>query len=116
MRDFKLLNSDLDLSNYGLQLVSDLDYIQQKLAITLRLFRNEWFLNIDAGIDYYTDILKKDIDGARIEAVLKSAILAVPGVLALTSFDMNLSTSRQLTVDFSVSTDLGELTINEVLP
>lgn len=115
MRDLKLSDSDIDLSTYGMVLINDLDFIQQKLSIALRLFLGEWFLEISKGIPYYQDIFVKKYDAARIEAVLKTTILGVPGVLELTNFDMNYENPRKLTVSFSVSTDLGELTMSEEL-
>ena len=115
MRDIKIVNSDIDLGAYGIELVSGLDYIEQKLKIALRLFKGEWFLDISKGVTYYEDILVKNYDGSRIEAVLKTVILGVPGVLELLSFDMNYDNTRKLTVSFSVSTDLGELELIEVL-
>ena len=115
MRDLKLNNSDIDLSTYGLQLIENEDFITQKLRIALRLFYGEWFLDITQGVTYYEDILVKNPDGARIEAVLKSTILGVIGVNELLSFDMTLSADRTLTVTFSVNTDVGELNLIEVL-
>ncbi len=116
IRDIKLTSGgDIDLSNYSLELAFDADYISQKLAIVLRTFLGEWFLDTSAGIPYFEDILKKNYDPTRVEAVLKSAILDVPGVDQITAFDMNLEDPRTLVVSFTVNTDFGELEITEIL-
>lgn len=108
-------DGDIDLSGNGFELASDIDYIDQKLAIVLRSFLGDWFLDLSAGIPYFEDIFKKQYDPARIESVLKSAILSVLGVNKITAFDLNLVNPRELVVDFTVSTDFGELVISESL-
>ena len=115
IRDIKLNSSgDLDISTYDFEFVLDADYISQKLIIVLRTFLGEWFLDISAGIPYFEDILKKNYDPIRVESVLKSAILDVPGVDQITAFDMTLNSPRELVVSFTVTTDFGELEIDEV--
>jgi len=116
IRDIKINSlGDIDLSAYKFEFAFDADYIVQKLAITLRTFLGEWFLDTSAGIPYFEDILKKNYDPTRVESVLKSAILDVPGVDQITAFDMNLINPRTLIVTFTVTTDFGELEIEEVL-
>lgn len=116
IRDIKLTSDgEIDLSTYDLEFAFDADYIMQKLLIVLRTFLGEWFLDTSAGIPYFEDILKKNYDPSRVESVLKSAILDVPGVDQITAFDMNLIDPRTLVVTFTVTTDFGELEIEEVL-
>lgn len=112
MKDI-LLNTqnDIDVNLNNFRFAEEYVYIQQKLNIRLRLVQGEWFLDSTKGLPYFTDMLgKENIDGANIEALFKREILNTIGVDEITSFDMNLSSARQLTVQFSVNTDLGELT------
>jgi len=114
--DIQITNDgDIDLSNNAFMLATGIDYIKQKLSIVLRSFLGEWFLDISVGIPYFEDIMKKDFDPARVESVLKSAILSVLGVNQITAFDMNLVNPRNLVVTFTVNTDFGELNITESL-
>lgn len=116
IRDIKLTSlGDLDLSTYSMEFALNADYITQKLSVVLRTFLGEWFLDTSAGIPYFEDILKKNFDPTRVETVIKSAILDVPGVDQITSFDMSLINPRELVVSFVVTTDFGELEIEEVL-
>lgn len=116
INDIKLTNTgDIDIGAFKFEFVTGADYIIQKLAVVLRTFFGEWFLDTRAGIPYFEDILKKNYDPARIESVLKTAILDVPGVDQITAFDMNLVSPRQLEVNFTVNTDFGELEITELL-
>ncbi len=114
--DIKInLDGDIDLSELAFELVTEIEYIEQKLSIVLRFFLGEWFLDTSYGVPYFEDIFKKDYDPARIESVLKTQILAVLGVNQIVEFDLNLVNPRQLDVDFTVTTDFGELTISESL-
>lgn len=112
-----LLNgdNDLDLTTYNLRLAKTEDYIVQKLGVKLRTILGEWFLDTSVGVPYFQDIFKKQIDPATVESVIKAAILESPGIVSLLSFDMSLSADRQLTVSFSVESDVGELQITETL-
>ncbi len=113
--DIKInLSGDIDISLNNFQLAKDGDYIKQKLEIVLRTFLGEWFLNISDGVPYFEDIFKKNFNPARIETVIKAEILKVLGVDKITAFDMNLL-NRQLEIDFTVSTNYGELNITESL-
>jgi len=108
-------DGDIDLAGNAFELATGIDYIDQKLAIVLRSFLGDWFLDLSTGIPYFEDIFKKQYDPTRIESVLKTAILAVLGVNRITAFDLNLVNPRQLVVSFTVSTDFGELVISESL-
>lgn len=108
-------DGDLDLFGNTLTLVTEQDYLEQKLAIVLRSFLGDWFLDLSAGIPYFEDILKKQFDPIRIESILKSSIVNVLGVNKITAFDLNLINPRELVVNFTVNTDFGELEISEPL-
>lgn len=108
--------NDLDLSTYKLRFATEDTYIAQKLGVKLRTVLGEWFLDITKGVPHFEDIFGKNKDPAHSEAILKAKILESPGVVKITSFDMNLSETRELTVDFSVKADTGELiSITETL-
>lgn len=108
-------DGDIDLSGNSFELATGIDYIDQKLAIVLRSFLGDWFLDLSYGIPYFEDIYKKQYDPARVEAIMKAAILSVLGVDRITAFDLNLINPRELVVTFTVSTDFGELIISESL-
>ena len=118
MSDIKLgTDGDLDTTNNDLTIITGLDEVTQRLRQTLRTFQGEWFLNLEFGVSYYQDILKKNPNLDVISTVLKNAILSVPGVLDLLEFVFDFDiVSRILTVDFTVRASEGEITINEVLP
>ncbi len=117
MTDIKLDdNNDIAIENNDIVLITAVDEVRQRLLENLRTFKGEWFLDLELGIPYYQDILKKNIDLNVIETILKDAILDSPGVLELLDFSLDLDDStRQLDVNFTVRASEGEIVINETI-
>ena len=102
--DFKLDSShDLAIENFDLSLVSGVDQIMQNIDIRMRFFLGEWFLDVNAGLPYYTNVLKKDFEVGLLESSFKAQILGTPGVNNLSEFDLSLVSPRTLTVTFKAS-------------
>lgn len=103
--------NNLEISNFDLQITTDnLTYVSQKLRIRLSFFKGEWYLNMEFGLPYYDDILKKAPNLDNIEAIIKEQILDLPEIESITSFSMTLNTNRTLTVTFA-----AVLVTNEIL-
>lgn len=101
--------NDLDITRYRLSVTQDLEAIRQRIETTLRIFLRDWFLNEDLGVDYYGVVFQKNPDIFLVEAIIRSQILSVPLVNEITSFNIEYSPStRNLTVEFKVNTNLGE--------
>ena len=110
MSDIKMNveGSDLEIINGDLALTSGYDGVRQHLQQNLRAFKGEWFLDLDNGVPYFEDILKKNPNPVVLDGVLKDAILSTPGVIELLSFDLNyINSTRKLTLDFSVNSTDG---------
>lgn len=104
MIDFALdpKTGDLLIENFDFALVSDVDQIAQNLAIRLRFFNGEWFLNILEGIPYYQYFFIKNPNQIQVESFLKDEILNTPGVTELTAFSSDFDGSkRKFTVEFA---------------
>lgn len=109
-RDLKLSGGDFDVSSGDLELVSDGEAIVQAVSIALQFVRGEWFYDLEAGVPYFQDVLKKNPSPAVLQSTFRKAILDVRGVTAVTSLSFTLDTkTRSLTVDWSASTDIGLL-------
>ena len=105
------LNHDLYLVNYDLALVSDLAQVTQKLNCRLQFFAGEWFLDTTQGIDLYGNVFVKNPDLSTIQALFKSAILDVPDVNSIVSYDQSYDPrARSLSVTFTVDTVYGQTT------
>jgi len=99
---------DLYIPADDLVLVTGLEQLQQNLTIRLRFFLREWFLDENAGVPYYDDILIKNPNVPDIENILKSYILDTPDVIELLEFDTVFEpTQRTLEVSFKARTNFG---------
>lgn len=119
MSDIKLseLTSEIELSNGDFQLTESVDAIRQHLSQRLRTFLGEWFLDTTTGVPYYEKILVKNPIAQVIEETLVTVILGTPGVLELTSLELDLDgATRTLRVDFSVRSTDGPINFSELLP
>ena len=107
-----LLDDDNDLV-----ITTDLDFsrgvqaVLQSCRIACQMFAEEWFLDMDAGIRYWQDILgAKPASGiAAAKSEFRRALNSVDGVLKILQLDVTYDgTTRGMTVKFQVSTALGE--------
>lgn len=104
------LTHDLAISNNKLSLISGADEVTQRLRSRLKMFRGEWFLDLNKGVPYRTEVFVKGISTERIASAIKREILTTPGVLQLLSYSQSLDgASRLLSVDFQVLTSDGEI-------
>lgn len=106
---------DLVLENGDLVLSTGQEAIKQNILQRLRAYKGEWFLNIEDGVPYFQDILKKNPNPRAVDGAFKVAILGTPGVTELTSFDLKYDTvTRGLKLSFSVNTIEGSVDFSEI--
>jgi hypothetical protein len=117
MVDISLLETsgDWQLSNGDLVLTSDAQSIGtnpilQDILQKIKFFQGEWFLDNSLGVPWFQQILVKNPDLAKIEAIFIDLILSVPGVDALVSFEFtpNLP-NRSFTLSFQAQTTMGDI-------
>lgn len=101
-----------------LALVRGIDSIAQDLRHRCRTFTGEWFLALDAGMPWLTDILGvKNLNLSTVRALLRTLINDTPGVKTILALDVSLNAaSRELSISFRVDTDLGEFVETVVTP
>ena len=107
------LNQDGDAFlnlNGSIGRVRDFFQVVQHVTTRLRFYKGEWFLNTDAGVDYFGKILIKPSNLALTESLIKNEIINTPEVESLNSFEMVFdSFTRKLKIQFSAATVFGEL-------
>lgn len=98
----------IDPATGDIQLVDGAARVAQQIKVTLLLFLGEWFLDTSFGVPYMEDILVKNPRWGTVNAVLRTRIAAVPGVLRIRrlTLDLNRST-RHLSVTFEAETTFG---------
>lgn len=100
-------NNDLDLSDgKSARWVADDAAIAQQVAVRLRMHKGEWFGDLELGVDYDGQVFGPGRTDAQIGAEIRRAILGVPGVAAITAFEVKRN-GAAATVTFSATTDDG---------
>ena len=85
--------------------------VAQEILTTLRLMQGEWYLNLQAGVPYYQQIIGYGTQGLYDE-IIKSAVLGVPGVVSILAYNSQLNrVTRALTVTMTVQTAYGPATV-----
>lgn len=106
--DLRVVSGDLiltaDVASGGTQPV------QQDVLQRLRMFLGEWFLDNTAGVPWFQQILVKNPDRSKIDALLLNTILGTPGVLSVTNykFTPNMA-ARTLRVEFNAQSTSGPI-------
>lgn len=92
------------------RVISGPEQVAQAVGIHLRTFLGEWFLDLDHGVPYLTDVLGKRRP-EMVEAVLRSHILSVDGVLSINAFSLRIDPrTRVARVEFEAETPAGTAT------
>lgn len=100
--------NDLLIQNNDLVLVDGLSAIKQDILQRLRFYLGEWFLDTTKGVPYFQQILIKNPDQSKIDAIFINTILNTPGVITLTAYSFDLdSVNRILNIKFTAQTTSG---------
>lgn len=104
---------DLLVVDDDLVLTSDSDPngtnpVLQNILQRMRFFLAEWFLDNTQGLPYFQQILVKNPDQSKIDAIFTNLILGTPGVTQLTAYSFNVNKpNRILDVEFKCQTTSG---------
>jgi hypothetical protein len=86
------------------------DVVAQRLFIMLRTFQQEWFLNLDHGVPYWS-ILGSKLPKESIDRILQAKVLAEEGVAEIITWTSTLdNTKRIYECRFNVRTTNGAVT------
>ena len=81
----------------------------QAVATRLRLFKGEWFLNLESGVPWYQRVFIKPARLNEVDKIIRNKITQTEGVDQLTSFDLRFDRdTRKLSVSFSATTIYGD--------
>ncbi len=118
MMDFSLKLHDLHINNGDISLCpSDDDAVAQAIAIRLKTFAGEWFLDENQGLPYLTHIFGKKLNERYLRNLIVQEIKAIAGVSdvqnlifkpqqnqrrLLISFNAILSNQKSITIDQTI--------------
>lgn len=96
-------------------LVNSPETVAQAVLTRLKLAQGEWFLDLEEGTPYGTQILGENTQSTY-DIALRARILDTPGVRSIVAYASSLdTTTRKLTVTCTIDTDFGQTTIQETL-
>ena len=105
-------DGDLDITGGNLTLTSGIDAVVQRLRLSLRFFRGEWFLDRRVGVPYFERILVKGPNIPAITTLFRDAVLADPEVTEVLGLELDFAAAaRTLAVSFTARTTLGETVV-----
>lgn len=107
---------DIQLVNGDFLVIDNKERVAQQLKITLWEWVGEWFLDARDGVPYQEYILVKNPNLSHIRQILTDKIMSVEGVTRINTLDLKYNQkSRNLIVDFVISTPYGQIVRTEVL-
>ncbi len=87
--------------------------IRQNIVTRLRSFKNDWFLNIDAGIDWFS-ILSRPNNQRLIEDAVIATVLGTEGVKSIENVEVVKTAQREVSINvFYTDVFENQLLINE---
>lgn len=101
-------NHDMYIMNGQIARVSKSDAIMQLVKTRLLTVQEEWFMDLSAGLPWYTKLLTKPTDLYRVRSYLSREIIATEGVDSLLSIELQYNSGeRKLDVVFSYTDTYG---------
>lgn len=90
--------------------------VAQEVQTTLLLFQGEWFLDVTAGVPWFTQVA--GVGTVPIyDQVIKQAIQGVQGVTDIVNYSSTLNrATRALTVSVTINTQFGITQVQVALP
>ena len=107
-KDLLVINGDLVLTSDANP--NGTNNILQDILQRIQMFLGEWFLNSSEGVPWLQQILVKNPDQSKIDAILQNIILGAPGVLQLTQYSVVPNfLNRTANLTFSANTTAGKV-------
>lgn len=110
MKDLKLNENKLDWLNGDLAQVDGLERIKQHILTGLYTLKGDWLLDDTVGIDFPRNMR----DEVFWKHDVKKVILSTDGVNQIKKFELTKE-NQNINIYAYVTTDLGEIELNEVI-
>lgn len=95
-------NGHILLTTNGLSLVNDRALlVAQRLSVRLRTYLGEWFLDTTMGIDWFADVLLKNVSKQTVDSILQNELVKDRFVVKIKTFSSSVI-NRNYICSFSV--------------
>jgi hypothetical protein len=104
-------DGDLTLTSGDFVFVDESYRVAQAVETTLRTLRGEWFLNTDAGVPYFQNVLGgRMVSKDEYDAIMKAAIVGVDDVNRILAYESTFNhRARDYEVSFKADTTFGPI-------
>lgn len=106
MKDLKVVNGDVVISNHDFQFVSGNELTKQKIQLILGTNKGEWELNPDEGINFRV-ILTKNPSEEEILSTLRDGLHQVDDSFIITDYEFT-TVGRKMFIKLAVSSGNGD--------
>lgn len=104
-------NGHILLTTNGLSLVNDRALlVAQRLSVRLRTYLGEWFLDTTMGIDWFADVLLKNVSKQTVDSILQNELVKDRFVVKIKTFSSSV-VNRNYICSFSVEIEGMERTV-----
>ena len=103
MKVSRLINQDWTFGKGIANYVTDNNAINQNVSTRLKSFKNDWFLDTEANIDWLNILGNKNNQGV-IESEVRRVVLETEGVLTIDSFNILEINNRNVTIEIEYTT------------
>lgn len=103
MKVSRLINDDWAFGKGLANYVADSEAIRQNVVTRLRSFANDWFLDVDANIDWL-NILGNKNNQKIVESEIRRVTLATEGVLTFDYYEVVSISSRNINLKIKFTT------------
>jgi hypothetical protein len=91
------------------------DAVAQVVASRLHLWSGEWYLDLEEGTPYRTEVLGKRTEATR-DPVVRARILDTPGVNEIRAYSSTLNReTRSLTIAATIDTAYGAARVRDTV-
>ena len=108
MIDYDLRNDDVRVTGGDVVMVDEPQATRQRLEQKFRLWRGEWFLNINAGFPWLEDVLGQRPRPEVLRSLVYDLVVNDPGLRSLTNLTLAFEgVDRQLRITFDATLTNG---------
>ena len=117
MIDLEVLNGDIVIRNGDVAMVSGAQATRQRIEQKFKLWRGEWFLDVNAGFPWLQDILGRRPSPQVVRSLVFDLVQSDPGIRTVENLELEQdSPQRRLTIRFRArlvggDTDDMEITV-----
>lgn len=106
-------SQDLHLDQFGnLAVVSGLEDVRQRVVERLQFFLGTWFLEVDAGVPYRSEVFVRGVSAGLASALVSDHIRATPGVTDVRDVVASINrVDREFSYTATIETPYGETTV-----